>query len=315
MEGREDPLERLAREEREKKARLSGSNKNLFTTVVVLAIVAVLLAAFLGYKTIKTSKENTEYAELVGQLNEEKEELTKQVVALQEDFAGLSSDYDSINLQLDASREQIDELVDQIKKTEATNRAKIRQYQKELGSLRGIMRGYINQIDSLNTLNHILTEEAKEARAEAASSKRRNAKLTATVDDLSNKVAAGSVLKARGLRIDAYGTNGKITDRASRVSNMLVSLSLVANELAERGFVRVYIRVVAPDGSVISDGQTFTCVDQTLEETASREVDYEGEEVDISIYVNNVGTVQVGTYTVEAYTTGGKLGSSALSLR
>ena len=136
---------------------------------------------------------------LVKELTIEKEELTEQMVALQNDYATLSSDYDDINLQLDSSRLEVQMLIEKITKTEATNRSKIRQYEKELGTLRSIMRNYIVQIDSLNTLNKQLTADAAAARREAAESRRRSEQLTKTVASLSGQVAAGSVLKARGI--------------------------------------------------------------------------------------------------------------------
>ena len=159
---REDPLERLERKELEKK-----SNSGLKAATIAMAAVAIALAAVLVY--ILRSKNA-----LVSELNEEKQDLTEQIMALQSDYEGLSSEYDVINAQLDSSREEIAQLVERVKKTEATNRAKIRQYEKELGTLRSIMKGYIVQIDSLNTLNHKLTQEAASARKEAAESRRLN---------------------------------------------------------------------------------------------------------------------------------------------
>ena len=202
----EDPLERIEREEREKKNRNTG----LKTATIVLAAAAALLAGALGY--ITTQKNG-----LVRELEAEKADLTEQMVALQNDFANLSSDYETINSQLDTSREQVALLIDKLQKTEATNRAKIRQYEKELGTLRSIMRGYIVQIDSLNTLNKKLTADAAAARQEAAESRRANEQLTQKVDQLSGKVAAGSVLKARGLSLQAYNGSDRVSDRSSRV--------------------------------------------------------------------------------------------------
>ena len=49
--------------------------------------------------------------------------------------------------------------------------------------------------------------------------------------------------------------------------------------------------------------------------TASREVDYMGQEVELSIYVNNIPSFDKGIYTVEAFTTQSKLGSAELLLR
>lgn len=224
---REDPLERLERKENEKKA-----NGGLKTVMIAMIAVAAVLAVALVY--VLTSKNK-----LVGQLNDEKKDLTEQIQMLQNDYEGLSSDYDSINAQLDSSREEIAQLVERVKKTEATNRAKIRQYQKELGTLRTIMKSYIVQIDSLNTLNHKLTAEAASARKEAAASKRLNAELSQQVEDLTGRVTAGAVLKARGVRLEAYNNNDKLTDRSGKVSRLLVTLSLLENELTPKGPVRV----------------------------------------------------------------------------
>lgn len=302
---REDPLERLERKENERKA-----GGNLKIVMIVMAVCAAVLAAALVI--VLTSKNK-----LVNQLNEEKSDLAEQIQMLQSDYEGLSSDYDSINAQLDSSREEIAQLVERVKNTEATNRRKIRQYEKELGTLRTIMRSYIVQIDSLNTLNHKLTAEAASARKEAAVSKKLNAELSAQVEDLTGRVSAGAVLKARGLRIEAFNASDKLTDRSGKVKRMLVTLSLLENELTPRGPVRVYVRVTAPDGSLLSDGKgtTFTLGEETLEATASREVDYQGAEVELGIYINNIPSFQKGVYTVQAYTTQAELGTAELLLR
>ena len=302
---REDPLERIERRERERK-----QNGGAKTIMYVMAAVAVLLAAALAYVLYQ---KNTR----VGQLNIEKQELTEQIVALQGDYEALSSDYDSINLQLDSSREEVAQLVERIKKTEATNRVKMRQYEKELGTLRSIMRGYIVQIDSLNQLNHKLTVDAANARREAAEHRKMNEQLTAQVEDLTGKVVTGSVIKARGLRLEAYNSAGKLIDRSKNVARLLVTLSLVENALAEPGPVRVYVRVKDPAGELLDDGRgaSFTLDGQTLAATASREVDYQGQEVELSIYVNNIPAFQKGIYTVEAFTSQARLGSAELMLR
>ena len=122
-----------------------------------LVAVAVILAGVLAYIWIQKSS-------LVSELQEEKQELTDQMLALQSDYATLSSDYDTINSQLDSSREEVNQLIERIKQTDATNRRKMRQYEKELGTLRSIMKNYIVQIDSLNTLNKKLTADAAAAR-------------------------------------------------------------------------------------------------------------------------------------------------------
>lgn len=303
---KEDPLQKIAREALEKQ----GPEEKLRRTMKILAAVAAVLFVLLAY--IWISK-----ALLVNDLKIDKKNLTEQIESLQSDYEALSSDYESINSQLDSSREEIAQLVDRIKKTEATNRRKMRQYEKELGTLRSIMRSYIVQIDSLNTLNQQLAADAAAAKKEAAESRRRNAKLTKEVATLSGQVAAGAVIKARGITLAAYDSHDRVTDRSSRVVRLLVNLSLVENEIAPRGPVRVYVRVTAPDGTLLNDGKdhTFKIGGQALEGTASREVDYEGAEVEMGVYVNNVTGYRKGVYTVEVFTEQSRLGSAEMLLR
>ncbi len=296
-------------ERRERESQLAREKK-LKRAMWILVVVAVALVAVLGYVWSQKSS-------LISELEDEKRDLTEQMESLQNDYATLSSDYDNINSQLDTSRAEVADLLERIKKTNATNRAKMRQYEKELGTLRSIMRNYIVQIDSLNTLNHKLTAEAAAARREAAASKAESAQLSQQVENLTGQVAAGSVIKARGLHIAAYNSSDKVTDRSSRTVRLLTSLSLVENDLAPKGPVRVFIRVKDPDGIILtnSNRSSFTFNGETMVASASRRVDYEGSEVDLSIYLNDIPEYRKGVYTVEAYTEQAFLGKSELMLR
>jgi hypothetical protein len=99
---------------------------------------------------------------------------------------------------------------------------------------------------------------------------------------------------------------------------MIVSLSLVENDLAQEGPVRVYVRVKDPNGILLTNstqrtfnvngGEPMIC-------SASREVDYVGKEVDMAIYINEIPAFEKGIYTVEAYTSQTKLGEAELMLR
>ena len=260
-----DPImERREREAQEQK------NKSLKNIMWALVAVAALMAAGLAYVWATKSS-------LVKDLNAEKEDLTQQMIALRGDYESLSSDYESVNSQLDSSREEVNQLIERIQKTEATNRAKMRQYEKEL----------------------------------------ENAELKGQVENLSGQVAAGSVIKSRGLSVAAYNSSDKVTDRSSRVVRLLASLSLVENELAPKGPVRVYLRVKDPEGILLTNSNqtSFSYNGQTMVASASREVDYQGKEVDLSIYLNDIPSYQAGIYTVEAYTAQAFLGKTELLLR
>lgn len=291
-----------------------GGSRKLKIVMISLAAVTLLLGGFLAYVWSDKSKLDT----LVHELDIEKQELLAEMVILQDEYASLSSDYDAINLQLDSSREEVSQLIERMNKTDATNRSLIRQYQKELGTLRSIMKNYIVQIDSLNASNKKYKADAAKARKEAEAANQQNKELSKTVENLSSQVAAGAVIKARGLALEALTGADKKTDRSSRVKKMIVSLALVENDLAEKGPVRVYVRVKDPDGVLlvnstqrafsVAGGEQMIC-------TASREVDYQGQEVELAIYINEIPEFVKGIYTVEAYTDQAKIGEAELMLR
>ena len=283
------------------------SQKN---TVIILSVIAVLLAGVLAFVLIQKGK-------LVKELNEEKEELTQQIESLQADYEELSSDYDEINAQLDSSRAEVGVLVEKIRKAEATNRSQIRRYQKELGTLRAIMRNYIVQIDSLNTLNHMLQADAAAARKETAKVRKENVSLQEKVSSLSDKVVSGSIVRASNIKAVPCNKNGKAVERSSQVSRIVISLTLSENALAEHGPLRIYAVITDPDGNLLTNERSQSCTyaGGVLETSVSREIDYQGEEVGMSIYMLDVPQYVKGIYSVQVLTEKALLGTAQFILR
>ncbi|MDD2490933.1 MAG: hypothetical protein PHV12_01910 [Bacteroidales bacterium] len=286
------------------------NEKKLKTIVIVLAAVAVVLAGVLGWLWIERNG-------VIDDLNVEKTKLTSEMVQLQSDYDGLSSNNDSLNVQLTVEREKVAQLIERVKKTEATNRSKLREYERELGTLRSIMRGYIKQIDSLNTLNISLRHEATQARSEAKESKEKFQELQSTTDEYARQVQIGSIVEGRGVELTAINSSNKDTDRSSRAKKLRTCLSLVENSIAEKGPRRVFVRITGPDGILLTSGyeQIFTFNGEQMIYSASREVDYQGEEIEICIFYQGNPPYLKGLYSVEVYTEETKLGSGELQLR
>lgn len=77
-------------------SRSDNSNKGLKITVIVLAAVAVVLAGVFAYVWIDRQK-------MIDDLTIDKQNLTNELIELQGEYAQLSSNNDSLNVQLDAS--------------------------------------------------------------------------------------------------------------------------------------------------------------------------------------------------------------------
>lgn len=284
--------------------------KNYKTIIYALAGVAVVLLGVLIYVYIDRSN-------LIDDITVEKDVLQAEMIQLQDDYSKLSTANDTLNAELMLEREKVAQLIERVQKTEASNKAKLRKYEKELGTLRSIMRGYIKQIDSLNTLNNELREAAAVAKKEAKESKTQYENLKSTTEELGKQVELGSIIKGRGMIVTGINANGKETDRSSRVAKLKTCIYLVENSIAPKGPKNVYIRVKGPDGILMTQNpmQMFTVAGEEMIYSDSREVDYQGAEVEICVYFEYSEKFVKGVYNVEAYTTEGLLGTADLLLK
>lgn len=284
--------------------------KNFKILIGSLAGVVVLLAGILIYVWVDRNS-------LINDLTVDKETLTAEMLQLQQDYSALSSTNDTLNNELMLEKEKVAQLIERVKKTEANNRAKLRKYEKELGTLRSIMRGYIKQIDSLNTLNTTLRKEAAVAKKEAKESRSRYENLKSTTEELGKQVELGSIVKGRGLTVVGVTETGKESERSSRISKLKTCLNLVENTLAKKGPRIVYIRVKGPDGILMTSDQQqiFSVEGEQMIYSASRQVDYQGSEVEICIYFDPGQKLTKGVYTVDAYTVECKLASGDVLLK
>lgn len=301
---------------RENEGANNGKGFDPRKTVTVLSIVAGVLAVGFICMLFSRVRLSREKDHLVSEFQVEKDSLMIAVRDLQDSCEILSSDYEEINLQLDSSRAEVAQLIERIQKTDATNRSQMRRYQKELGTLRSIMKSYIVQIDSLNTLNHKLTADAAAARRETAKVKKTNDELQKKVEELSDKVEIGAQMQGRELKAEAHSAGDRKVDRAKNATSIYTSLYLVENNLAEKGPVRIYVVVKDPEGNVLTNGESRQCSfgGDLLQTSASREIDYQGEEVQVGIFLKDVQLVK-GEYMVQVLTDKALIGTTKFMLR
>ena len=243
--------------------------------------------------------------------------------SIQNDLGRLMNDYDnlrvsndSISASLSVERERADSLMTRLKKERSWNLAKIKQYEREVGTLRTAMKDYIRQIDSLNTLNQKLISENVSYRKEISSANLRAEMAEEKAAELDNKVKVGSVLRARDIRLEALNDRGKAVSRIKNASRLRVDFVLSANELAMPGNKAIYLRIISPDGYVLTTEAmpTFEFEGERLSYSAMREVDYQNQDLEVGIYFTSSGFA-AGTYRMELYTEGRLIGQAQVAMR
>ena len=249
-------------------------------------------------------------------LRADRDSIQNDLGRLMEDYDNLHVANDSISASLDIERGRADSLMNQLRKERRWSLAKIKQYEKEVGTLRTVMRGYLHQIDSLNSLNQKLITENISYRKEISSATLRAEMAEEKAAELDNKVRAGAVIKARGIRLTGLNARNKEVSRIRNAERVRVDFVLTANELTTPGNKAVYMRLTSPDGYVLTTEAmpTFEYEGERLSYSAMREVDYQNQDLEVGIYFDSSGFA-AGTYLVQLYCDGYMIGSAEIAMR
>ena len=286
----------------------SSSQKSIRGYRVVIILLAVILA---GISAL--------YFNLNRQQQHDYELLKVDRDSIQSNLEGLITEYDSLKFTNDtiaAKLVEANEMMEQLKRERRWNYAKIKEYEKEVGTLRSVMRNYLKQIDSLNSLNKKLVAENVSYRKEISTANLRADVAEEKASELENKVRQGAVLRARDISMIALNARDNVVSRVSKAVTLRVDFAISSNELASPGNRKVYLCIKSPDGYLLTSESmpTFDYQGMATGYSASREVDYQNEDVDMSIYYHGSGFTE-GQYTIEIYTDGNLIGTGSVSMR
>lgn len=289
--------------------RNARSIKGLKLMLIILALLLVPAAIFSVNYLLKYKSIQDDYA-LVQSARQMFEE---QNAMLQRDAEDLVAELESLKDQNDTMLVKYQEAVvmlEQLQREKTYNYNELAKYKREVETLRGVMRGYLRQIDSLNTINSDLQARNVEYQREISTAQLRADVAEEKADELGTKVRIGSVIRASGVRIVALNSNSREVRKIRQASRLRVDLELTANELAEPGEKSIYICITAPDGYVLAseDMIVFNFEGDEMMASAVRKVDYENESVPVSIFYDG-SHFEKGTYKVDIYIDGRHSGS------
>lgn len=290
----------------------ASSDKSIRGYRIVIVILSVILVALsaLYYGIHRQQMLDNEL------LQADRDSIQNDLGRLMVDFDNLQVTNDTLSTNLGIERGRADSLMARLKQERSWNLAKIKQYEKEVGTLRSLMKGYIRQIDSLNTLNKRLLDENVSFRKEISSAMLRADMAEEKAAELTNKVQVGSVVRARDIRLTALNARSKPISRIRNAERLLVEFTLAANELAQPGNRAIYVRIISPDGYPLTTEAmpTFQYEGERMSYSAMREVDYQNQDLAVGIYYNSSG-LTAGVYRVELYCDGRHIGEAQIAMR
>ena len=291
-------------------------NKKTFWIIVI--VLAVIIAALAVLFLTQRSQMN----ELVEQMAIEKEELQEEYEDLAIQFDGYQQmDIHNDSLQDLLSREQqrVQDLLEELRQTKASNARRIAELKKELATVRMVMQDYVRQVDSLNATNKRLTVENQKVLAENKQVKTRNEELTQANTVLTETVTRASMLEVTSCVLVPLNKNDKKTRITSNIRKLQFDYILAKNITCTPGWKELYARVMDPQGNLLgeSEDKLFTFENQEITYTLVQQLEYTGEAYNGTCYcpLGENESVQSGFYTIDFFCDGNLIGSFPFQIK
>lgn len=288
-------------------------------TKIIIGAVIVLLIGGLVYMYLNMRTKDATISEMSQQFKLEKDELTDEYsqLNLQYEGYGLRVGNDSLATLVESERVKIQQVLAELKTVKVTNARRIGQLKKELESMRGVMRQYVIQIDSLNAQNSQLRSENKVVTKRWNDAQQQANTLSEEKNVLTKKVTLASILEARSISVESLTNKGRIAKKISKTSQLKFSFIITKNISAPTGEKYVYLRVLQPDGAPLikKNEDQFLFENKYINYSARRPIDYEGDEVAVTIYWDVEEFLHPGSYRADIFADGYVIGSVNFSLK
>jgi hypothetical protein len=288
-------------------------DKKPSVVLIVLVIVLSIAVIILGYKYYTESRHLNQTTEEKVILEDVKSDLEKQLRDMIVEYDSLKTNNDSVNSLIVVQQDKIKNLL----RMQASDIEKIRKYKDEMETLRKVMRGYIVQIDSLNTRNRALTEENVQVKEKLSTAETQNQSLSKEKEILNTRVELAKVLSAKNIVVDPQNKSGKNNLKVNKVTKIKVCFTIRENSVAEAGTKDVFLRIIRPDEVVLpaGNGETFEFKGEQVIYSAKRQLEYENKDIDMCIFWDKNADLIPGAYTVVLYAEGYEIGSATFTLK
>ena len=288
---------------------------------VVYTIFAILLVlvAVLAYLFLSQRKEMNE---MVEQMTIEKEELEDEYEDLAIQFDGyqqMDIRNDSLQDLLAREQQRVQDLLEELRTTKASNARRIAELKKELATVRAVMKDYVRQIDSLNATNARLTVENQQVRQENQQYRSRNEELTQANTELTETVTRAAMLEITSNTVTMLNKSDKRTRMSSHARKLQFDFVIAKNITCTPGMKDLYVRVITPAGELMdeSENKLFAFESGEIPYSLTQQIEYSGEAYSGTCYcpLGEGEKVQPGFYTVDFFCEGNLIGSFPFQLR
>ena len=284
---------------------------------LLIAAVAVLVIAIIGitYLLFTEKKANRE---LVQEFQLDKEDLENEYSQFVQKYDELKFTVtnDSLALLLEQEQLKTQRLLEELRTVKSSNATEIRRLKKELATLRKILVGYVNQIDSLDRINKRQQQVIADVTQKYNTASQQISTLSKEKENLDKKVTLAAQLDVTNIRIEPRNKRGKVAKKVKDIVKLAISFTVVKNMTAENGERTIYIRITKPDNDALtkSASNTFSYENRTLTYSIKKYIEYNGEEQNVNVFWDVEEFLYAGNYRLDIFEGGNLIGSQKFTL-
>ena len=284
---------------------------------LLIAAVAVLVIAIIGitYLLFTEKKANRE---LVQEFQLDKEDLENEYSQFVQKYDELKFTVtnDSLALLLEQEQLKTQRLLEELRTVKSSNATEIRRLKKELATLRKILVGYVNQIDSLDRINKRQQQVIADVTQKYNTASQQISTLSKEKENLDKKVTLAAQLDVTNIRIEPRNKRGKVAKKVKDIVKLAISFTVVKNITAENGERTIYIRITKPDNDALtkSASNTFSYENRTLTYSIKKYIEYNGEEQNVNVFWDVEEFLYAGNYRLDIFEGGNPVSYTHLTL-
>lgn len=290
---------------------------------VFLALIALIIVLIVKNAKANKAVENNNQ-ELIDSLRQENlNGLANEFNLLNEQIdmyerSGITISNDTLLQQFNEAKERmriISEELEREKRSNNVNREKIRQLEAEIVTLKGIAKHYLEEIRRLNNENDSLRTRLDAQTAINQTITQENESMRTSNARLTQTVQIAKKLNISGLSLQGYKKNNKQEKNIKKAAILGVTFNVLPNQTAEAGRKMFYVCIYSPEGYLLGSGPSFSYDGATVQSTQAKEEEYGNQGISVAIYWQVNTTLTPGTYKVEVFADGNKLGSGSFNMK
>ncbi len=289
-------------------------NKKVVIPIIILLILGIGVLVYINLRQRQEMREVVELMEYEKtELQEEYEDLAIQF----DGYQNISIQNDSLQDLLSREQQRVQDLLEELRITKATNARRIAELKKELATVRAVMVEYVRQIDSLNATNQRLTAENQQYKQDNRQLTQHNEQLTQTNSHLAETVWRASMLELNSCALVTLNKNDRRTRIVSQIRKLQFDFTIAKNITCDPGIKTLYVRLIDSNGNLMGEDTTklFAFENSEIGYTMAQNFEYTGEEFAGTIYWAMEESPETGYYNADFFADGNLIGSFPFQIK